>query len=374
MGIKNLSIILNQKCSCAINERNLTSYSGMVIGIDVSIFLYKYLYNNDDHIEGLTRFILRLYKNNIIPVFIFDGKPPKEKSAVLLERKERREFLTAKKNILEYCINKEDDINNASYEYFKNNLINLAKKQKNNYVIAEEEIQDYYNKSIDDLKNDFEKVSKKIIHVSSSHIESSKKLFDLFGVSYIVSPTEAESLLAVLCKENYVDACISEDMDILANGGDLFLRNFNADKNVVDEYCLEGILNTLELTQEQFIDMCILCGSDYTDKINGMGPITALKMIKKYNNLENVIEQFNINKKFEVPSKFDYNKARDLFKNPIDISLIKDMKKMIKISKPNVEGIKEFLKNTKIKEKHMTEITNSLFIYYLSILNIFKKK
>ena len=65
MGIKNLSIILNQKCSCAINERNLTSYSGMVIGIDVSIFLYKYLYNNDDHIEGLTRFILRLYKNNI---------------------------------------------------------------------------------------------------------------------------------------------------------------------------------------------------------------------------------------------------------------------------------------------------------------------
>ena len=76
MGIKNLSIILNQKCSCAINERNLTSYSGMVIGIDVSIFLYKYLYNNDDHIEGLTRFILMLYKNNIVPVFIFDGKPP----------------------------------------------------------------------------------------------------------------------------------------------------------------------------------------------------------------------------------------------------------------------------------------------------------
>lgn len=374
MGIKNLSIILNQKCSCAINERNLTSYSGMVIGIDVSIFLYKYLYNNDDHIEGLTRFILRLYKNNIIPVFIFDGKPPKEKSAVLLERKERREFLTAKKNILEYCINKDNDMSIVSYESFKNNLINLAKKQKNNYIISEDEFQDYYNKSVDELKADYEKVSKKIIHVSSSHIESSKKLFDLFGVSYIVSPTEAECLLAVLCKENYVDACISEDMDILANGGDLFLRNFNADKNVVDEYCLEGILNTLELTQEQFIDMCILCGSDYTDKINGMGPVTALKMIKRYNNLENVIEQFNISKKFEVPNKFDYNKARNLFKNPIDISLVKDMKKMIKISKPNVEGIKEFLKNTKIKEKHMTEITNSLFIYYLSILNIFKKK
>jgi flap endonuclease-1 len=374
MGIKNLSIILNQKCGCAINERNLTSYSGMVIGIDVSIFLYKYLYNNDDHIEGLTRFILRLYKNNIVPVFIFDGKPPKEKSDVLLERKEKREFLIAKKNILEYCIKKDIIQTSEEYDSFRINLINLAKNQKNVYIITEDEIKDYYTKTIDDLKTDLEKVTKKIIRVSSLHIESAKKLFDLFGVSYIVSPTEAECLLAVLCKENYVDACISEDMDILANGGDLFLRNFNADKNFVDEYCLEGILNTLELTNDQFIDMCILCGSDYTDKINGMGPITALKMIKKYNNLENVIDQFNINKKFEVPNKFDYNKARDLFKNPIDISLIKDMKKMIKIGKPNVEGIKDFLKNTKIKDKYIAEISNSLFIYYLSILNIFKRK
>ena len=373
MGIKNLSIILNQKCSCAINERNLTSYSGMVIGIDVSIFLYKYLYNNDDHIEGLTRFILRLYKNNIVPVFIFDGKPPKEKSDVLLERKEKREFLISKKNVLEFCIKKDTMQTSDGYDLFRINLINLAKNQKNNYVITEDEIQDYYNRNVEDLTIEFEKVCKKIIHVSSSHIESAKKLFDLFGVSYIVSPTEAECLLAVLCKENYVDACISEDMDILANGGDLFLRNFNADKNFVDEYCLEGILNTLELTQDQFIDMCILCGSDYTDKINGMGPITALKMIKKYNNLENVLDQFNINKKFEVPNKFDYNKARDLFKNPIDLSLIKDMKNMIKIGKPNVQGIKDFLKNTKIKDKYISEINNSLFIYYLSILNIFKR-
>jgi flap endonuclease-1 len=374
MGIKNLSIILNQNCSCAINERNLSSYSGMVIGIDLSIFMYKYLHNNDDHIEGLTRFILRLYKNNIVPLFIFDGKPPKEKSDVLLERREKREYLVAKKNILEYCIKKDDDVNNRIFESFKSNLIDLAKKQKNNYVISDEEFIYYYEKNIHDLTIDFEKISKKIVYVTSLHIESAKKLFDLFGVSYIVSPTEAECLLAVLCKENYVDACISEDMDILANGGNLFLRNFNADKNFVDEYCLEGILNTLDLTQEQFIDMCILCGSDYTDKINGMGPITALKMIKEYNNLENIIQQFNINKKFEVPNKFDYNKARDLFKNPIDLSLINDMKKMIKIGKPNVEGIKDFLKNTKIKDKYIIEISNSLFIYYLSILNIFKSK
>ena len=47
---------------------------------------------------------------------------------------------------------------------------------------------------------------------------------------------------------------------------------------------------------------------------------------------------------------------------------------MIKIGKPNVEGIKDFLKSTKIKDKYINEISNSLFIYYLSILNIFKRK
>ena len=87
MGIKNLRIILNQKCRNAINTRKLSCYAGMRIGIDLSIFLYKYLYNNGDHIEGLTRLILRLLKNQITPVFVLDGKPPKEKDETIQERK-----------------------------------------------------------------------------------------------------------------------------------------------------------------------------------------------------------------------------------------------------------------------------------------------
>lgn len=29
----------------------------------------------------------------------------------------------------------------------------------------------------------------------------------------------------------------------------------------------------LQLTMEQFIDLCILCGCDYTDSIKGIGPV-----------------------------------------------------------------------------------------------------
>ena len=107
MGIKNLRIILNQKCKVAINTRKLDSYRGMKIGIDISIFLYKYTYNNDDHIEGLTRLILRLMKNQITPIFCFDGKPPKEKDETIQDRKEKKDFMNIKRNLA----------NNSKYFY-----------------------------------------------------------------------------------------------------------------------------------------------------------------------------------------------------------------------------------------------------------------
>lgn len=37
------------------------------------------------------------------------------------------------------------------------------------------------------------------------------------------------------------------------------------------------VLKELELTEDQFIDLCILCGCDYTAKISGIGAVrTAL--------------------------------------------------------------------------------------------------
>ena len=364
MGIKNLRVILNQKCKLAINTRKLESYRGMTLGIDLSIFLYKYLYNNDDHIEGLTRFILRLLKNQITPLFIFDGKPPKEKDDVLLDRKEKKQILTDKKNVVESMIHFE----RVSYDDFKNQVDTCMKDLVSGLVINEEELKELFTKNNDELKEESYRISKKIIYVTPEHIENSKKLFDLFGIKYIHAPCEAESLLAILCKNNVVDGCISEDTDVLVNGGHLFLRNFNADKNTIDEYCLHGILDGLEMTFEQFIDMCILCGCDYTSKINGMGPINAYKLIKKHNNLESVLEN---NTKFIIPENFDYNKARDLFKNPITSELYESIDKNVKIKEPNISEIKIFLKESKLKDKFFKEIDANLMNYDININGVY---
>lgn len=38
------------------------------------------------------------------------------------------------------------------------------------------------------------------------------------------------------------------------------------------------VVSDLNLSKEQFVDLCILCGCDYTDKIGGIGPYRALQV------------------------------------------------------------------------------------------------
>ena len=300
MGIKNLRVILNQHCKNARNIRKLNVYSGMKIAIDLSIFLYKYLYNNNDHIEGLTRLILRLLKNQITPLFVFDGSPPEEKNITLQERKEKKEILNIKKTIYEYSIS----ANKSNIDDFKANINNIIVSKNNNFKIDDIEIKELYEKSKEELEYECEKIKRKIIYVTNYHIESSKKLFDLFGIPYIHENCEAESLMSILSRNNIVQACITEDMDSLPCGTTLLLRNFSADKSFVEEYCLDGILSNLEITLDEFIDVCILCGCDYTEKINLLGPVSALSIIKKYKNIEAFLKE---NIKYTIPEHFIQN-------------------------------------------------------------------
>lgn len=49
-------------------------------------------------------------------------------------------------------------------------------------------------------------------------------------------------------------------------------------------------LEGLGLTDDQFIDMCILCGCDYCPSIKGIGPKTALSLLQKHGDMEAVVK------------------------------------------------------------------------------------
>jgi flap endonuclease-1 len=345
MGITGLKKFLEKHCPHAITERKLSDYSGKKLGIDISIFLYKYLYNFGDHIVGLTRLIVRLLKNKITPIFIFDGKPPKEKDGTLIQRKKRKDCLTIKSMVFQKVSEMISEDEKKDFESFKDYVeeaVQMSSSMNNHtFVLSESDIRDLYEKSPEDIKKESEKLSKKNTRVTHEHIESAKQLLDLFGVKYIHEQCEAESLMALMCKKEYIDGCISEDTDILPCGGDLFLTGCSADNDCVQEYCLTGILEGLGLNYNQFIDLCILLGCDYTSKIYKIGPVIAYDFMKKYGSIEEIISN---NKKYIIPDDFYYQRARCLFKDPVSNDIFNNIKKDNNVDEPQIDLLLDFLK------------------------------
>lgn len=363
MGIKSLNNIIKNYANSSIRDITLNELWGKKIAVDTSIYLYRFKHFNNDILSGFTRQILKLLKNGITPFYIFDGKPPEEKKEVLDTRKNRKAYLHYKCEILENIMLKKDNMEN----YLEN--IELSK----------EKLTEYFN-SFKDINNEeclkeLNKVKKQIITITKNDNILLKQYFDLLNIPYYECNGEAETFCAILSKEKIVNGCLTEDTDFLASGGQNLYKNFNINRNFLTNVNLDNILEQLELSYKEFLDLCILCGCDYTTKINGIGPITSLKMIKKYNNIEAIIEEIKTKKKYKIPENFDYKNARKLFLEPnfsYDINFLKSKLKMNNVD--SVEII-NFLENNSLKLSKgiKKEINNNLNNYINNLNNPNKK-
>ncbi|MBA7625840.1 hypothetical protein ES703_33274 [subsurface metagenome] len=119
-------------------------------------------------------------------------------------------------------------------------------------------------------------------------------------------------------------ASASQDFDCLMFGAPRLLRNLSITgrrklprKNVYikiepELLELERFLQETELTREQLIDVGILVGTDYNpDGIKGIGPKTALKLVREHGNIEGALPHI---KNAEFPHPID--EIRELFLNP----------------------------------------------------------
>lgn len=163
------------------------------------------------------------------------------------------------------------------------------------------------DKATDDLKTateagnkeDIERFSKRTVKMTEGHQEDCKQLLKLMGMPIVEAPCEAEAQCASLSKSGTVWGAGSEDLDTLTFGAPilvsayaiyrsqhkkqtvvwLFLFSsylqirrlaFNEGRKMpILQMDLNKALEGLDLTMEQFIDMCILCGCDYCGTIRG---------------------------------------------------------------------------------------------------------
>lgn len=82
-------------------------------------------------------------------------------------------------------------------------------------------------------------------------------------------------------------------MDTLTFSAPILYRHLTfseARKTPISEINLEKALEGLEMDMSQFIDLCILLGCDYLEPIKGVGPKSALKLIREYGSLGKVVK------------------------------------------------------------------------------------
>ena len=258
MGIRALNKFLQAKCKSSIKSIPLSELSGKKIAVDISIYLYKYISENA-LLENLYLMISIFRKHNIIPIFIFDGKPPVEKNETIALRKNnkknaREEYYRLKllmENIKANADTETDtDTPTATATEFEPNNNN-----NNNYH------------RINDISQTMEQLKKKFISIKYDDIQCVKLLFQAYGMTYFEAPGEADILCAKLVTNNIVYACLSEDTDMFVYGCSRVLRYLSLSLSNVVMYDLDNILKTLDMSMNNFKKMCILYGCDYSHEL-----------------------------------------------------------------------------------------------------------
>ncbi len=272
-------------------EIRLADLSGKRVAIDAFNVLYQFLSTIrqpdgmplvdsqgriTSHLTGLFYRTISLIESGIWIVFVFDGEPPRLKAKEIENRRKIRE---------------------ESYVKWKT-------------ALSEGRIEEAY------------KAARASSRLSDDIIDSSKQLLSYMGIPFIEAPSEGEAQAAYLVCQNKVWSSASQDFDSLLFGSPRLVRNLTLSerrklpgKNIyVQVYPalieLDIVLSELGISREQLIDIGILIGTDFNDKIPGVGPKTALKLIKKYGSFEKIVQAKN------YTLDFDYNEVREIFLHP----------------------------------------------------------
>ncbi|GHJ84493.1 hypothetical protein NliqN6_0895 [Naganishia liquefaciens] len=261
MGIKGLTALLSENAPKAMKEHDIKTLFGRKVAIDASMSIYQFLVavrqkdgtmlmneNGDvtSHLMGFFWRTLRMVDHGIKPAYVFDGKPPELKGGVLAKRFAAR---------------------GAAAE-------------------AEEEAKET------GTAEDIDKLARRQVRPTKVHNEECRRLLKLMGIPVVVAPGEAEAQCAELARGGKVYAAGSEDMDTLTFNAPILLRHLTfseAKKAPISEINLKQVLEELEMDMERFIELCLLMGCDYLEPAKGVGPKTALKLMREHRTLENVV-------------------------------------------------------------------------------------
>lgn len=142
--------------------------------------------------------------------------------------------------------------------------------------------QEAYERELKALRTQQKKDRRDADEVTQIMITECQALLRYFGIPYITAPMEAEAQCAELVDLGLVDGIVTDDSDIFLFGGTRVYKNmFNSNK-FVECYLSSDLEKELSLGREQLISIAQLLGSDYTDGLPGVGPVTAVEILSEF--------------------------------------------------------------------------------------------
>ncbi|ELZ81635.1 flap endonuclease-1 [Haloferax gibbonsii ATCC 33959] len=243
----------------ALSEVSFDEVTGSVVAVDAHNWLYRYLtttvkwtssekYTTSEgkevaNLVGIVQGLPKFFEHDLTPVFVFDGGVTEMKDDEVAKRREQREKAEER---LEAAREAGDAVEAARME---------ARTQR-----LTETIQD-----------------------------TSRELLSLLDVPVVEAPAEGEAQASYMARKGDADYVGSEDYDTLLFGAPYTLRQLTSkgDPELMD---LDATLDKHDITWEQLVDIAMLCGTDFNEGITGIGPKTAVKVVKEHGDLWSVLE------------------------------------------------------------------------------------
>lgn len=175
--------------------------------------------------------------------------------------------------------------------------------------------------------------------------QSTQLLVNLLGLPYVISTDEADPVCGYIATKykKKVLGVVTEDTDILMYGTPIIIKGFFKKETLVIE--LDKVKKGLGLNQDELIDLANLLGNDYVSRIKGVGPKTALKLIKQHCNIENVVKKIPKSKQQNIPENYEFliERARCIFKNSGRYSKLVNENKLFCWKEPKYNRLTLFL-------------------------------
>jgi 5'-3' exonuclease len=271
MGIKGLKKLMRD-VGCRQHQIPMSDFAYRRIAVDASPYMFKYsmVSTNGSVVDSYVEMVVRLREHKIHPVFVFDGTSPPEKDKEKQKRRDDRQKQIERVERIEVEMTEE-----IPSEFLKQIY---SRHLKGPTMLVELE---YDSEAMTDYVQKLK--TRMTMNVEERLLVGT---LDAMGVPHVRASGEAEMTCAFLCKKGVVSAVMTTDSDILAARCPVVINDMK--NGMFSCTYFDDVLVDLNLTADQFTDLCIMCGTDFNCNVTRIGPKKSLDLIRKHSKIENV--------------------------------------------------------------------------------------